>query len=245
MPAVLVHGVPDTGRMWAPLRAELDRPDVEVLTLPGFGEPAPAAWTATKEAYAGWLEERIAAVGEPVDLVAHDWGAILAQRVASRRPDLIRTLACGSGPCDVEYTWHAMAQAWQTPEVGEQIVDGMVAMARPDLAAGLEAGGAPADLAVVQAEHIDAEMARCILALYRSAVTVGAEWQPAVDAMPHRPAVVFHGADDPYSDTRVSDRLAARLGTELVVYDGCSHWWAWERAADAAATLTDLWERPS
>jgi pimeloyl-ACP methyl ester carboxylesterase len=241
MPAVLVHGVPDTGRMWEPLRAELARPDVEVLTLPGFGEPAPAGWTATKEAYAAWLEDRIAALGEPVDLVAHDWGSILAQRVASQRPDLIRTLACGSGPCDAEYTWHAMAQAWQTPEVGEQIVDGMVALPTADLAEGLAAGGAPADLAAVQAEHVDAEMARCILALYRSAVTVGAEWQPAVDAMPHRPAVVFHGGDDPYVDVAVMARLGARLDAPVIVYEGCSHWWAWERAADVAATLTDLW----
>jgi pimeloyl-ACP methyl ester carboxylesterase len=187
------------------------------------------------------LEEQIVAFGEPVDLVAHDWGAILAQRDASQRPDLIRTLACGSGPCDVEYTWHAMAQAWQTPEVGEQIVDGMVALPKAELAAGLEAGGAPADLATEQAEHIDAEMARCILDLYRSAVTVGAEWQADVDAMPGRPAVVFHGADDPYSDTRNAERLAARLDAELVVYEECSHWWTWARAPEAAQVLDRLW----
>jgi pimeloyl-ACP methyl ester carboxylesterase len=84
-------------------------------------------------------------------------------------------------------------------------------------------------------------MARCILALYRSAVTVGAEWQPAVDAMPHRPAVVFHGGDDPYVDVAVMARLGARLDAPVIVYEGCSHWWAWERAADVAATLTDLW----
>jgi len=241
MPAVLVHGVPDTTRMWGPLRAELARDDVEVLALPGFGNAAPDGWTATKEAYARWLEDRLAAFGEPVDLVAHDWGAILAQRVASVRPDLIRTFACGSGPCDETYTWHSMAQAWQTPEVGEQIVEGMLAMPTADLAAGMVAGGAPPELAAEQAEHVDAEMTRCILALYRSAVTVGAEWQPAVDAMPLRPAVVFHGADDIYAATVIAERLAARLDASLVVYEHCGHWWAWERAADAAATLTDLW----
>jgi pimeloyl-ACP methyl ester carboxylesterase len=241
MPAVLVHGVPDTVRMWAPLVGALARRDVEVLALPGFGNAAPVGWTATKEAYAEWLEARIAAIGEPVDLVAHDWGAILAQRVASVRPDLIRTLACGSGPLDETYTWHTMAQAWQTPEVGEQIVDGMVALPPEDLAAGLAAGGAPAELAAVQAAAVDGEMTRCILALYRSAVAVGAEWQAAVDAMPHRPAVVFHGADDPYVDTRIAERLAARIGAELVVYDGCNHWWAWERAPQVAEVLTRLW----
>ena len=241
MPAVLVHGVPDTGRMWEPLRHELARTDIEVVALPGFGNVAPPGWTATKEAYADWLEERIIAIGEPVDLVAHDWGAILALRVASVRPDLVRTLACGSGPLDEDYTWHAMAQAWQTPDVGEQIVEGMLALPAADLAAGLAAGGAPPELARVQAESLDAEMARCILALYRSAVTVGTEWQPAVDAMPRRPAVVFHGADDPYVEQRIAERLATRLGARLAVHENCGHWWPWARAPQVATALTELW----
>ena len=241
MPAVLVHGVPDTVAMWGPVRDALDRADVEVLALPGFGGQAPAGWTATKEAYADWLEARIVELGEPVDLVAHDWGAILAQRVASRRPELVRTLACGSGPLDDAYTWHAMAQAWQTPDVGEEIVAGMLALPHDDLVAGLTAGGAPPELAELQAGALDAEMARCILALYRSAVTVGAEWQPAVDALPARPALVFHGADDPFVGTDVAERLAARLDAELVVFADCGHWWAWARAPEVAARLTDLW----
>jgi pimeloyl-ACP methyl ester carboxylesterase len=241
MPAVFVHGVPDTGRMWTALLDELTRTDIEVVALPGFGNRAPAHWTATKEAYAAWLEARIDAFEVPVDLVAHDWGAILAQRVASQRPDLIRTLACGSGPLDETYTWHAMAQAWQTPDVGEQIVDGMLALPRADLVAGLVAGGAPETLAALQADALDAEMARCILALYRSAVTVGAEWQSAVDAMPTRPALVFHGGDDLYVEARVAERLATRLDGTLTVYDGCGHWWAWERAPQVAAALTELW----
>jgi pimeloyl-ACP methyl ester carboxylesterase len=241
MPAVFVHGVPDTGIMWGPLVAELGRDDVEVLALPGFGNTAPEGWTATKEAYAGWLEDQLVAFGEPVDLVAHDWGAILAQRVASQRPDLIRTLACGSGPLDETYTWHTMAQAWQTPDVGEQIVEGMLALPRADLEAGLVAGGAPPALAAIQAGALDTEMARCILALYRSAVTVGAEWQADVDAMPRRPALVFHGADDLYTERAIAARLAARLDGALVVYDGCGHWWAWERTLEVATALSELW----
>lgn len=241
MPAVFVHGVPDTTAMWAPLLAALDRTDVVTLSLPGFAVPAPAGWGATKEDYATWLGDELAAIGEPVDLVAHDWGALLAQRVASTRPELVRTLACGSGPLDREYTWHSMAQAWQTPEVGEQIMAGMLAMERADLAAGLAAGGMPAELAATEAAHVDDEMARCILALYRSAVTVGAEWQPAVDAMPHRPAHVFHGADDAYLGVEIAQRLAARLGADLTVYPGCQHWWPWDRAAETAEALTRLW----
>jgi pimeloyl-ACP methyl ester carboxylesterase len=241
MPAVFVHGVPDTVRSWDVLVAELDRPDVVRLGLPGFGTPVPPGWTATKEEYSTWLEHELDALGEPVDLVGHDWGALLCQRVASVRPDLIRTLAVGSGPLDETYVWHDMAQAWQTPAIGEQIMDGMLGMTREDLAAGLVGGGAAPELAAIQAAELDRTMAECILALYRSAVAVGAEWQPAVDAMPRRRAVVFHGADDPYLGPEIAERLAARLDAELVVFPGCAHWWAWDRAAETAAHLRQLW----
>jgi pimeloyl-ACP methyl ester carboxylesterase len=100
MPAVLVHGVPDTAPMWNPMRAHLQRDDVIALALPGFGTPTPAGFGATKESYADWLTEQLRTIGEPVDLVGHDWGGLLVQRVASMHPELIRTLACGSGPAD-------------------------------------------------------------------------------------------------------------------------------------------------
>ena len=241
MPAVFVHGVPDTQRMWDHLIAALGRDDVASLSLPGFGTEVPDGWTATKEEYAGWLETQIDAIGEPVDLVAHDWGAILAQRVASVRPDLIRTLACGSGPLDSEYEWHAMAQAWQTPEVGEQVMAAMAATSAEELATGMAAAGINTELAAIQARYFDRRMAECILQLYRSAITVGAEWQPAVDAMPSRPAIVFHGADDSYVAVRIAERLARRLGSELIAFPGCGHWWAWDRAVETATALTRLW----
>jgi pimeloyl-ACP methyl ester carboxylesterase len=37
MPAVLVHGVPDTHRVWRALVGRLYRDDVITLSLPGFG----------------------------------------------------------------------------------------------------------------------------------------------------------------------------------------------------------------
>ncbi len=241
MTVVLVHGVPDTEHMWDRLAAALGPRELVRLSLPGFGTEVPIGWTATKEDYADWLAARLDEIGDPVDLVGHDWGAILCQRVASVRPDLIRTLAVGSGPLDVEYEWHPMAQAMQTAEVGEQVMTALVETAPDDLAAGLAAGGAGPELAAIQAPRVDARMAECILALYRSAIDVGAEWQPAVDAMPHRPAMVFHGADDAFVPVDIATRLAQRLGAELTVYPDTGHWWAWERADETATALTRLW----
>jgi pimeloyl-ACP methyl ester carboxylesterase len=39
MPAVFVHGVPDTTRLWDAVRARLERTDVVTPALPGFGAP--------------------------------------------------------------------------------------------------------------------------------------------------------------------------------------------------------------
>ena len=30
---------------------------------------------------------------------------------------------------------------------------------------------------------------------------------------------------------------------DLLVLDGCPHWWPWSRAAEVAAALTELWSR--
>jgi pimeloyl-ACP methyl ester carboxylesterase len=241
MPVVLVHGVPNTASMWDPLRSHLQRRDVIALGLPGFGTPGPAGFGATKEEYADWLMNRIRAVGEPVDLVGHDWGSILVQRVASTHPELVRTLACGSGPIDRTYVWHPMAQLWQTPGAGDEMVAGMLQLSTAELAEGMSAAGAPPELAAEQAKHFDALMGGCILELYRSAVTVGAEWEGAVAAMPPRPSLVLWGRDDPFVTPEFGERLADRINAELIVYDDTGHWWPWTRAEAAAAALEAFW----
>jgi len=237
MPAVLVHGVPDTHRLWDKLRAHLSRRDVLAPSLPGFGVPTPAAFEPTKEAYVAWLIGEIERAGAPVDLVGHDWGSLLVQRVVSLRSDLIRTWACGNGPVDREYVWHDLAQQWQTPGVGEAIMDLMKGDALID---GLVAGGVPADDARAVASHVDERMKSCILGLYRSAVRVGEEWEDDV-ARITRPALILWSRDDPYVGPRFAERLAARVRGELVLVEGCGHHWPLERPAEAAAVLERFW----
>ena len=180
---MFVHGVPDTHRVWSDVLDHLHRDDVLTPDLPGFGdEPGPGE--PTKEAYVEWLVGQLEAVGEPVDLVGHDWGSILVVRAATTRPDLIRTLAFGGGPIDETYAWHDIARLWQTPEVGEQVMTGIT----PEtMGPGLEAVGLTAGQAAVAAAHVDDEMKRCILGLYRSAIHVGDEWGPGLDGFA-RPA---------------------------------------------------------
>ncbi len=237
MPAVLVHGVPDTHRLWDRVRSHLARPDVLAPDLPGFGVPMPAGFVPTKESYATWLADEVARVGEPVDLVGHDWGSILVQRVVSLRPDLIRTWACGNGVADREYVWHDMAQQFQTPGVGEAIME---MMGGETMVEGLVGIGVPAADAAGVVARIDVRMKECILGLYRSAVNVGEEWEDGVATIT-RPGLVLWARADPYVEPRFAERLAARVRGELQFLDGCGHFWPFERPAEAAAALERFW----
>src|SRR3954452_10428648 len=236
MPAVLVHGVPDTASLWDGVRAHLSRADVVTPQLPGFDAPVPQGFDATKEAYADWLTKEIESIGVPVDLVGHDWGSLLVQRVVSTRPELIRTWAAGAGAVDRQYVWHDLAQMWQTPEVGEQVMEGMVGDALID-ALEPQIGR---ERATEVAKHIDDTMKDCILRLYRSAVNVGAEWGDAVDGIT-RPGIVFWGADDPYVTREFGERLAQRTGARLVMFPDSGHWWPSTKSADVARELETLW----
>ena len=238
MTAVLVHGVPDTERVWHAVVPRLSRTDVVTLRLPGFGGPAPSDFAATKDAYAAWLVEHIAAGGEPVDLVGHDWGALLVLRAACLRPDLVRSWTAGAAPLDADYVWHKVAQLWQTPGVGEQVMTKLTAAA---LAKALAAEGVPPADARETAAHLDDTMKRCILRLYRSALEVGKEWVPDLGRLT-APGLVLWGERDPYAAPTWGERLARRTNARFVSLPGCAHWWPLERAADVAALLTAHWE---
>jgi pimeloyl-ACP methyl ester carboxylesterase len=236
MPAVLIHGVPDTSQEWDGVRAHLSRTDVITPNLPGFASPVPAGFGATKEEYVAWLTGELEAIGEPVDLVGHDWGSLLVQRVVSTRPDLIRTWAAGAGTADREYVWHELAQMWQTPEVGEQVMEAMSGDALVDALA--EQLGREQATQVVK--HLDDTMKDCILKLYRSAAGGFDEWHDAIDAI-DRPGVVFWGADDPYVTADFGERLAQRTHAKLVMYPDSGHWWPVTKSADVARELELLW----
>jgi pimeloyl-ACP methyl ester carboxylesterase len=238
MPAFLVHGVPDTPALWDGVRANLQRDDVIAPALPGFGAPLPEGFDCTKDAYASWLIERVEEVGAPVDIVGHDWGSLLVQRLVSLRPELVRTWAAGSGPLDTTYVWHDTAKTWQTPEAGEQLMAAM----NPDVIVAVWATqGIAEDVARAVASQIDDTMKSSILTLYRSAVRVSEDWDPLAATAP--PGLVLWGKDDPYAGPEFGQRLAERTGAKFVAFEGCGHWWPYTRAAETAGLLEEHWSR--
>jgi pimeloyl-ACP methyl ester carboxylesterase len=237
MPAVFVHGVPETHLIWDPIRSRVSRKDTIAVDMPGFGAPVPAGFDANKEAYADWLIAVMESIGEPVDIVGHDWGSLLTIRVSSIRPDLIRTWTGGSGAIHPDYVWHDLARMWQTPGVGEQVLQAMTGDA---LKSALGGGGVPQDSVDIIAGQVDDTMKDCILKLYRSAVNVGTEWWPDLKNIPTRGMLIW-GVDDPYMAVSYAEALAKEIGANLVKLQGIGHWWPLQAPDQAAAALEEHW----
>jgi pimeloyl-ACP methyl ester carboxylesterase len=242
---LFIHGVPDSPLIWQPLLAALDLGDmpVAVPALPGFTAPLPAGFSATKEAYADWAvkqAEALHAAHGPIDIVGHDWGALIAQRVAMLRPDLIRSWATSNAVIDADYRGHRLARIWNTPVLGELFM----ALSKPaKLAEGLAAQGMPADIAREEAaQWALKDKRRAILKLYRSAKGLSFEhdWARDIAKLPADGTLIW-GAGDPYVELSVAERFAADTGTPLTVIDGAGHWAIAERPVEVAAALRRFW----
>jgi pimeloyl-ACP methyl ester carboxylesterase len=239
---IFVHGVPDTPAMWAPLieALGLDPAMTHCPALPGFSTPVPEGFDCTKEAYADWLVSEIEAhrpEGGQVDLVGHDWGALLVIRAAWLRPDLVRSWAVANALPEPQYKWHRTARIWQTPVLGEIF---MAMTGRNRLAAALTEAGMPEALAREEVSHWTPEMRKAILKLYRSARNAAEEWTQDMDRLPQR-GMVFWGDDDPFVPVETAERFTEALGVPLHRHADTGHWSVVEKADQLAEKLRGHW----
>jgi pimeloyl-ACP methyl ester carboxylesterase len=242
--AVFVHGNPEAAEVWSPLLDALGRSDVVALSPPGFGAPVPDGFGATADEYLAWLVTELEAMGEPVDLVGHDWGANHALRLACERPDLVRSWCTDTaGTFAHDYVWHDATTAWRTPGEGEEAVANLLAMGVPGRANLYESLGMTPAVAEPLAEAFDETMGRCILALYRSAdQSVLARWSSRLPAASTRPGLVIFPTEDHYSGGASRHRwVAEQTGARFVVLEGLGHWWLVEDPNAGADVLRSFW----
>ena len=240
MAIVLVHGNPETPAVWAPLIEAWGRDDIITPNLPGFGSPLPSGFAATKEAYLDWLIAELEAIGEPVDLIGHDWGGGLAGRLAMVRPDLLTSWASDAiGLFHPRYEWHDAALIWQTPVEGEALIDAMLDTSLEERTAGFAALGIPEPTAGILAAAADKQMGECILSLYRSATQPAmVEWGKDVEGAKARPGLFLHAPEDPYvGKGRGASEVAAAMGASVGELTGRGHWWMVEDPAQGAEVL--------
>jgi pimeloyl-ACP methyl ester carboxylesterase len=242
---VLVNGNPETAAVWGPLIDALRRDDVVTLSPPGFGTPVPDGFGATYDEYVGWLIGELESMGDPVDLLGHDWGSNFTLRVACQRPELLRSWVMDTAGCFAPgYSFPDVCHTWQTPGVGEAAVAGWVALDCATKAALNESLGMTPVVATELAAALDEQMGKCILGVYRSAPeSVLAEWGRRAPAMSARRGLVLIPTDDGHTGTEAQHRwLADRAGAEVTVLPGLGHWWMLQDPAAAAETLRRFWD---
>ena len=237
MPAVFVHGVPDTQLVWQPLLTNLKRKDVICLSLPGFGNKRPSGFSPDKDSYVSWLISELKKIPGPIDLIGHDWGSLLVTRAVSVEPSLVRSWCGGGAPLDPDYVWHDTAKIWQTPGQGEEL---MKIFGGKGLAQGLAAQGIPLAQAREAAASIDDEMKTCILTLYRSAIHTADEWFQNLSRV-RAPSLILWGDRDPYSPPSFGERLAANVKGKYLAVKDAGHWYQVEKPTFVAEQLEAFW----
>jgi pimeloyl-ACP methyl ester carboxylesterase len=245
---VLVHGNPETAAIWGPLVTALTERGRRAIALspPGFGAPVPDGFDPTMDAYADWLVgelEALRATDTEIDLLGHDWGAGHVYGALARRPDLVRTWTGDiAGVLHTDYVWHDLAQAWQTPDIGEQVIAGFTGSSLDERTALFVGLGLPDDIAGPLAAALDDEMGRCVLRLYRTGA------QPAVGQLGDRlattelpPGLVVDAELDEYVPSDLSNAVAERLSAEVLRLDGRGHWWMVRDIDPVADALCAFW----
>ena len=234
---VFLHGVPETSAVWDKVRAEFDEETV-ALSLPGFGCARPPGFGATKDDYAAWLIGELEKFDAPVDLVGHDWGALLTYRIATTRGDLLRTwtadIANGVHP---NVRWHQYAKIWQTPGEGEAYFKAIHETPLESMAEVYESFHLSHEDALTLAGWSDETMATCILDLYRSATpnvhhSWGASFGPTT-----APGLILLAELDSFGNEAMSREVAATFGAREATLRGVGHWWALEGQKDEAEVI--------
>jgi pimeloyl-ACP methyl ester carboxylesterase len=244
MPAVFVHGFPETDRIWDSLRRVLEHDSI-ALALPGFGAPRPPGFSASKDAYAEWLADALGGIEGPIDLVGHDVGALLTLRVATAFAVPLRSFAVDVAPIfHPSFAWSERVHQLQMPGVGEETLRETRTADLEDAASTasrLVKAGVPMDEAIAMGAAHDETMSRSILDFYRSAVpNVAADWWNDVKGATRAGGLILLLPDPPEDEER-SLEVARQLGAQTARLDGLEHCWMAQAPVVVAEVLQGFW----
>jgi haloalkane dehalogenase len=223
--AVLVHGFPESSRMWeTTMKALADAgrrcvaPDL--YCLGDSQDPGPATFERNLEALAALIAEL--ELGE-VALVVHDWGGFVGLAWACENPDAVTALVISDTGFFADGKWHGMADAIRS-EQGEELVGGLV---RDGFAALLRADGAKFSDEDINAYWRPFESGRgreATLEFYRSMDFEKLEPYDGKLAELGVPTLVLWGAEDQFAPLAGAHRFQREIpGSEVVTIEGASH----------------------
>jgi haloalkane dehalogenase len=243
-PALLLHGVPDSGELWRGVLGQLP-PGIRAIApdLPGLGQSGvPQGFNFSLDAMARWVEALVDALGiaEPLHLVGHDFGGIYGMAWAVRSPARVRSITVTNTNFFSDYRWHSGAQLWRTPILGELAT---IATPRSVWRSTLNkiSPALPADLVDAGYNSFrNATSRRTILRLYRATDSANFRgWEDGLlTLMRQAPSMVLWGDKDPFAPSAWAEKFQARATHHFADY---GHWLPAEAPAPFAARLAELW----
>jgi pimeloyl-ACP methyl ester carboxylesterase len=241
---LLLHGFPQTSRSWRDVADRLAGAGLRAVAIDQRGY-SPGARPSEVTAYA--LPSLIAdvcavvdALGGPVDLVGHDWGAVVGWQVAARHPDRVRTWTAISTPNQLALNEVLAVDDEQRQRFGYILAFREPGRAETALLADdarrlreLYGGAVPAD-------RVEADVA---VLTQPGALTAALNWYRAMS--PHDadglglvtvPTTYIWGTDDVAFGRRAAEESGRFVDADytFVPLDGVSHWIP-DQAPDAVA----------
>ncbi len=199
------------------------------------GKPDPA-WL-TLAAYLADLAAVRASLGEPVHLVGHSWGGLLAQEYALAHPGELLSLTLVDSVPPTSPSFEAGTERFGA-RVKDLVGQGLVPADRPKAKDGSCAEGIRAVLPAYMSDPRDARVTGvpigCAAGVNRATLEQLPDFdrRAALGAL-RVPALVLFGADDPFG-VAWADETAAALGSQArrVVFPRAGHF-PWIEARDA------------
>lgn len=225
-PVLLLHGNPDTSAAWAGVIDAL-APTFRCIApdLPGFGaSTAPEGFDYSLDGLVAFMEALYAslAIGEPVHVVGHDFGGLIAAAWISRFPQRAASVTLANAAFSSDYRWHFWAHVWRTPLLGEF---SMLTTNKPLFVRELRRGSPRLTKAYLDDAYraVTPQAKRAVLRLYRAVRRDSiAPWEAGFRrAAAQVPVLVLWGDGDPYIPGEFADRVHAR---KVVRFAGAGHW---------------------
>ncbi len=232
IPALFLHGNPDTSRIWKGVIDRLEhRYRCLAPDLPGFGrsEVDLDTFDFSLDGLAHWVEDVLnsTGVGEPVNLVVHDFGGIFGLAWAVQHPDRVRTIAITNTLFHADYRWHVWARIWRTPYLGEfsMWTFSVPILGRLSARLSIKLGSRKLPMAEIDRtfDEFGVRTRATVLRLYRATDPENfGGWEEKMLAVNRSiPSLVLWGDHDPYIGRQFAERFGARGVVHLA---DCGHW---------------------
>jgi len=224
-PVVLVHGFPQSSRMWIAVMEALSSAGRHCLApdLYGLGDSdggQPTTFEGNREALGRLIDDR--GLGR-VALVVHDWGGFVGLAWACEHPDRVSALVISDAGFFADGRWHGLAEAVRG-EQGERLV---AALDRAGFEGLLRSSGAAftdADVEAYWRPFENGRGRRSTLDFYRSMDFSKLAPYDGQLARLGVPTLLLWGAEDEFAPLSAARRFEREIpGARLVAIDGAGH----------------------